>query len=160
MTPLPSSTAALLGWLADRVDTIRLMPQAPAVLTEFEQLRDDIAAVVDLPPAMVLLGPCEGCEAPMYAAQEAVRHACTTAGCVWTYDVARRKDALLVKARRHTFTATVLSTALTAYGYTVTEHRISVWAGRGRLARIGTDVRGRPTYRLGDALDLLTKATQ
>lgn len=155
MTPLPSSTAALLGWLADRVDGIRLMPQAPQLLADFERLDADLAAVVDLPPAVVYLGKCDQCGQDVKVVQGADVYECPTKGCPWTCNVPRRKALLFEQARGVTATATVLSTALTAYGYEVREARITQWSARGLLLRVGTDGRGRPVYKLGEALDLL-----
>lgn len=155
MTPLSLSTAALLGWLADRVDGIRLMPQAPQLLADFERLDADLAACVDLPPAVVYLGKCDQCGTDVKVAQGTDVYECPTKGCPWTCNVSRRKAALFEQARGVTATATVLSTALTAYGYEVREARITQWSARGLLLRVGADARGRATYKLGEALDLL-----
>lgn len=85
--------------------------------------------------------------------------------CGTQYDVQDRRAVLLEEARDRQVTTTVLARiVVTLGGHDVTEarlaSRIGTWAGRGDITSHGTRVvagRPRPTYRVGDVLDLLAQ---
>lgn len=151
---VPASLAGMCDWLARRIDSIKLGPQAGTMASSIARLTADLLAVIDLPPSPIYLGPCDSCQHPMYVARGERVYACTTRGCQHTYNVERRIAHLLRESRNVVATTSTIVTALTSLDAPVTEDRIAKWRERGKLATIKHDARGRPMHRVGDVLDL------
>lgn len=175
--PLPTDTSpALAEWLLNRIEQIRHHPAA-------EQIHDEITAcvwtverAVDRRPARWYAGPCGAtftselhvqtqaepvakvesvCTAELYAAVGAETIRCRVCGT--DYDVADRRKQLLDAAEDHLAHAELIGQALTSLGQRVAPERLRQWKHRGRLVPRGVDLLGRPTYRVGDVLDLLAE---
>ncbi|MDQ1738091.1 MAG: hypothetical protein QOH56_4342 [Pseudonocardiales bacterium] len=154
---VPSSTAALCGWLARHVDAIRLSPQASACAAAFAGLYAELLEVTDLPPIPIYLGPCDDCRRAMYVARGEEWHSCSTRGCKQIYHVDGRVDQLIRDSRNVVASPATIATALTSLDQPMTEERIRKWKERGWLPPTKHDTRGRPMYRVGDVLDLIER---
>lgn len=79
----------------------------------------------------------------------------TCRACKAEHDVAKRRDFLLAASEDLLLHAAWIAQALSGFGVQVKVERIWQWASRGQLLAHGVDLRGRPTYRVGDVMDLL-----
>lgn len=101
------------------------------------------------------------CERPLWAKPGQHEIRCSDCGSTW--DAAERRSALLAEAEdRLATTAMIARIVGTLGGPDVSTEklgaRIRQWSKRGRLRAVGTRVvegRERPTYRVGDVLELL-----
>lgn len=99
-----------------------------------------------------LIGPCN---TDLYAKPGEPKATCDRCGHTW--DVAGRRGYLLDAAQDRLVTASDLSRFLSVYGQPIEAERIWKWRERGHLSTKGTDVSGRPLYRVGDAIALLSR---
>lgn len=148
------SAARIARSLSERIDTIRRHPEAYLLADEVHAAVTQARRVIDRPPAKWYAGRCP-CETDLYARPGAASVRCT--GCGTTYDVAARRAELLATVEDRLATATEIARALTALATPITPAAIRGYAHRGRLTPRGTTVDGRPLYRVGDVIDLITE---
>lgn len=152
--------AALSRWLLWRVDGLTLHDIGPDAVDE---LTDAVAAchrVIDRRPDRWYAGPCltEGCGSDLYARRREGSVKCRD--CEAVYDVAERREWLLLEAEDRLAPAADLARAVSWLGAEpLTPDRVRKWAERGRITAKAHDGR-RPLYRVGDAIDLLASDTQ
>ncbi|GAB3224184.1 hypothetical protein GCM10027447_12550 [Glycomyces halotolerans] len=143
---------ARLGWIAHR-------DWGPRAFDEISRVAVDLGRAVDSPPPMISLGQCDtdGCSGHIRAHQEASFARCPE--CRESYDVARRKDALMARADHLTFTAISIARILTAAtGQELKVQNVYNWVHRQKLRARGKDANGRPVYPLGVARSLHQQA--
>lgn len=144
--------AAAAGYLAGELEWLRHQRYAVEALRDIAAAHRVILAVVDPPAGRRYLGPCRAavgadeCGADLYARDGARHAACRECGT--RHEVAERRAWLDQEARRWSYTAAEIAEA-----YGIRANTIRVWANRGRISQVGT-VDGRPTYELGQVLDL------
>lgn len=174
---LPADTiSAVARWLLDRVDWLRQHPASAEAVDEICACVDDCRRAVDRPPDLWYAGRCGSisdeqrmiqavygepatpCEADLYATPGAGIIQCPR--CKATYNVEQRRKWLLDAVDDTRAHAELIARALSRLGQPVTSAMIRGYAHRGRLVPHGTDLRGRPTYRVGDVLDLLAEQAQ
>ena len=155
---------ALSHFLAENVDWLRHRDNAPQALDEIQAAARRVLRVIDRPVERWFAGPCwaairttEGtaalCTEELYARVNADTVTCPN--CHAEHGVAARRAWLLEQAEDHLVHAALAATALTALGARVPVGTIYSWVHRGRLTAHGVDRHRRPTYRLGDVLDVL-----
>jgi hypothetical protein len=159
--PVDSQPATVAAWLMRQLDTIRHHEHGPECVDEITSLVRSIEHTVDLPRERLFAGPCgaedEGgtCESELYAVPGVETVTCRACGT--EYDLAQRRSFLLAAAENVLAHAELIGQAVTSLGQPVKSDRIRQWAHRGRLVPHGIDHAKRPTYRIGDVLDLLAE---
>lgn len=160
---LPVGTA--LAWSEYLLLHSRRLAARPDAATAVDQIRDAVRScvrAVDSPLERLYAGPCATpdpdsgveCAEDLYAIRGAVQTRCR--GCGAVHVVADRREWLLVAAESQLATATELADAVTDLaGIRVTSAMVRGYALRGRIVAKGLNLRGHPTYRVGDLLDLL-----
>jgi hypothetical protein len=146
------SNADMARWLSDRLGWIAHREWGPACFDELSRVAVDLGRAVDSPPPMISLGTCEadGCDGELRAHQEATFVKCPV--CRESYDIAKRKDALLSKADHLRRNAASIARILTAAtGVELPVKHVYNWAQRGDLTAVGHDDAKRPLYSLGAA---------
>lgn len=156
---------AMSQWLLGQMEWIRHQPDAAEAVREIGQTVHRIGVVIDSAQERVYAGPCQSeqsaegdlgercCLGEMYANKGA--SAVTCPNCRYSHDFATRRRWLLEQVEDQLVNAAWMASALTSLDTPVTAERIRKWAERGRIEAKGVDIHGRPTYRVGDCLDLL-----
>ena len=147
-----TTTADALRYVADGASWLARHPDAPQAFDELEHIAALVDVAIDTRPPQMYAGPCEICRKDMYAQPDAEHVECKV--CRISYPMADRRDHLLSLVADQLDTASNISAAIAGLGENVTPDVIRKWAERGRLIAKGHDHRGRPTYRVGDVLDL------
>lgn len=159
---------AMCGYLLGWVDRMRTHVDGPMMLDEFTDLERRLARLVDRPAERWYAGICsapigddEHCPAEVYARADRGHIECQE--CGEQHDVQARREYLLGEAENVLATASEAARAVTVWsdydrGETRLVRRISDWQRRKRIETRGHVEelgRMRPTYRIGDILDLL-----
>lgn len=153
---MPGDTVAqMAAWLLLYLDDIRRHEAAAEMVADVTSITRTAERLVDRPADRVYGGPCDLCGADLYGRIDAAEVKCRECGV--RYDVAARREWLLVEAEDVLANAALIARALTRLGAEVKVDRIYKWAERGQLAAHGVDANSRPTYRLGDVLDILER---
>lgn len=183
--PAPAGgTRTRLRWLAQHVDDLRHIPEAAAILTAAQTLRDDCRRMVDN-LGKRWAGPCTArvvkrqleihvdgetitaavgpelsepreCGADLRTRPGAKTITCPDCGAM--YDPIERAQWIIGKSADHHAGTRFIANALTDAGWPVRENTIAQWARRGKLYAWRDDEQGRPLYRVGDVLDLVKAA--
>lgn len=155
-TRVPADTIqAMASWLLLHLVEIRRHEAAAEMVTSVTALTAAAERIVDRPADKVYSGPCDECGSDLYGRIDAAEVVCR--GCGWRYDVKARREWLLVEAEDVLANAALISRSLTRLGAEVKVDRIYKWTERGQLVAHGVDANRRPTYRIGDVLDLLER---
>ena len=168
----PGANPTLMArWLSCRVDWIRRHPSALSALDEIDYATSEINYVMDLHAERWYAGTCREvydhpetddddapvwpacCLAELYVKPGSEQHACHR--CKKIHDVDARRDWLLKIAEDRLFHAELIGRALAAMGEAVTPAMIRNYADRGRIVAHGLDRKGRPTYRVGDVVEVV-----
>ncbi|MGZ4518890.1 MAG: hypothetical protein ACXVX9_12180 [Mycobacteriaceae bacterium] len=147
-----TATADALRYIANNVGWLAHHQEALQAFDELEHISALVDIAIDTKPPQSYAGRCDVCRKDMYAEQGAESVECKV--CRINYPMADRRDHLLSLVADQLDTASNLSAAITELGENVTPEVIRKWAERGRLIAKGKDHRGRPTYRVGDVLEL------
>ena len=167
--PLNTFTA-LSRFLASNVRWIRSQHDGPAMVRHLTAVIRDASRVVDRPADLVMLGHCnyeysedvdghdagDLCGAALYAPANRDEVTCRSCGAV--HQAGDRRAWLLREVEGVTLPATSLQRAVDGLGITVNTKQLENWAARGRLVPAGTIRvlgRDRPTYRVGDVIDVV-----
>lgn len=139
---------AAARYLAGHMDWLRHERTAGDALRDIAACERITMGIVDPRADRRYLGPCrtDGCEADIYARVGLSYATCRT--CDALHAVAERRAWLDGEVRRHSYTAAEIAEA-----YGIRAGTIRVWAHRGRVVADG-EVDDRPTYPLGEVLDL------
>lgn len=161
---------ALSRFLASQVSWIRVQHDGPDMVVHLTRVLTAASRVVDRPADVVMLGHCNGtigegvegrvpgvvCGEALYAPANRKEVTCRT--CQHVHQADDRRAWLLGEAEEVRLPAAALQRAVDGLGIEVNTKQLENWAARGRLARVGTVRvlgRERPTYRVGDVLDLV-----
>jgi hypothetical protein len=151
--PWPDDTLqAMARWLWLRHERLTRHPAADEAHDEITSAVRQAERAIDRHAERWYAGPCV-CTEDIYARPGAAMVTCPACGS--QYDVAERRGYLLEAAEDTLAGATLIAQALTSLGQPVTPDRVWKWAQRGRIVAHGTDLRGRPLYRVGDVIELL-----
>lgn len=157
--PPTAGTAALLRWLARRCEWIRHQPWAVEAVDELGSLPGLIWRAVDRRRTeRRYLGPCDveqpggHCKGELYGRAGAAEVTCPACGIEHQVPERERWLARIVADRCYT-----AGEIAGAYPH-VRADRIRQWAARGQIAQHGRDRLGRGLYRLGDVLELASRA--
>lgn len=149
-------------WLIWRVDGLTLHEAGADAVEEIVSAVAHCHRVIDSAPSKWYAGPCNEpvenvyCGTDLYAVAEKGNVTCRTCGA--TYDVASRRSWLLAAAEDQLADANTLARSVSWLGAVpLNAARIRKWASRGQIMVKG-HIDGRPTYRIGDAIDLLAKS--
>lgn len=161
-----ATAAQWSGWLARHAHLIRLMPDAGECATEIGVSVDVARRAVDLPPAQVYVGPCDGllppgpsgvggrCTLDLYVRGNADTVTCPD--CDTEHNLDRRRTYLLAKAQDHLAPLPTISRALSSWlERQVTPSMLRGYVARNRLVSRGLDRQGRALYRVGDAVSVV-----
>lgn len=151
---VPPGSPALAALIAASLAELRQLPDADRAHRELTRAVERAERTIDLPPERWFAGPCPDCGQDAYALPAAAVVSC---GCGWEADAAERRRWLLQEAEDTLANATLIAQALSGLGQPVTGSMIRGYAFRGRLVAHGTDRLGRPLYRIGDLLDILSQ---
>jgi len=176
--------ASLSQFLLNHVEWLRHRENAADIQREIEYAIHGLRRAIDLPPERLFAGPCGAVD---FACQLEHDHEQDSAACVETpvpgsppctgslfgrsskathvvcdtcgsrQEYADRRDWLLKAVEDQLDYAARLSQALSNLGRPVNDATIRKWAERGRLVAHSVDERGRPLYRVGDVMDLITE---
>jgi hypothetical protein len=166
----PENTlSALSSMLLGNLPWLRHHPSSEQAYPDLQSAVSRAKWAIDRHPDQVYAGPCDPtgeyhptehdlpgpCTRDLYAnpGKEYVR--CDR--CLEDWNVAERRTYLLEAAEDMLVTAADLSRFLTVYGEPVTGERVRKWAERGQLIAHGQNARAHPVYRVGDAVDLLSR---
>ena len=158
--------SAMAGYLLDSVELLRHHEAAGEAVRDITGAVEHALRIVDRPPDRWYAGMCgasqpdhDWCHFDLYAAVGAAVIQCPACGSTW--DVAERRTWLLKQAEDVLAHAALIAQALSALGTPVTKVMIHRWAhgteknpDNIRLLSHGSDMLGRPLYRLGDVIDL------
>lgn len=163
---LTPPTTGHAPWLADHSTLLRQAPWAATAHCEITRAHTYAVQAIDNPPPTVTVGPCPHCRTSLTTHPGALTVTCPT--CRAGIDVAEARDTRLREAEDRTLTARQIAAALTTGSRTVTQATIRGWVLRDERAHtrggppgfrhVGYDLKGRPLYRLGDALDRWAQA--
>lgn len=155
---LPQDTLpAVAAWLLPMCGILRHADYGPDAVTEIRDAVNAALRAVDTPPQRAYVGPCE-CGEAVYARPGAPAATCRGCGAVW--GVEEQREWLRAAAEDMLLTATEIARAVSRPTQSVTPSMVRGWANRRRLLAHGADAQGRPTYRVGDVLDLLAENAQ
>ena len=146
------------AFLAGQVDWLRHRDEGDEAANAIEAACRRIERIVDRGPERLVVGRCP-CGTWLYAITGADDVKCD--GCGTSYDVQASRADLREQLKDSLMTAAEAARMVAHTGLDVPNYRIRkllwTWTQRGRLQARG-EVNGDPTYRFGDALDLLLEA--
>ena len=155
--PMPTSWAEIGRFLDVRATWLAGQADGPEAFEDLIGALSGALRAVDRPADRHYAGPCvtAGCAGELYALAGRAAVACPRCGA--EYGVADRRAWLLSEAWGMVATGPDIARALAgeAFGLEVNLSTLRRWASEGKLERVDT-VRGRPRYRVGDVVDLLT----
>lgn len=156
------SDAALARYLGQAVEWARYRQQWPEFHAALRPLLGRVLTLIDRPQDRVYLGPCstpvagepgEVCWADVLAKPGEATGRCRECGTV--HDVAGSREWLLRSLMDVLLTAPDIATVLAGFGDAkVGYSTIAAYAADRLIVARGQDARGRPTYRVGDVLDV------
>ncbi|GIH69455.1 hypothetical protein [Sphaerimonospora thailandensis] len=154
--PPADTLPALSRWLSRHRAWLTGHPAADEAVDEIRAAVRHARRAIDLPPGLWYAGPCgvADCTADLYARHGARVIRCHE--CRATHDADARQEWLLAQVADHLGTATEIARALHGFQHALTPSMVRGYAHRGRLAAHGTDEHGRPLYRVGDVLALVS----
>ena len=156
-TPPRDNIPSACNYLLRNADPIRTADYAAELADELSDLCEQLRRMIDRPADKWFAGPCDTCRRDLYARTGMITVICPD--CENTYDVDARRAWLLQQAEDRLANASLLARSVSWLGaQPLTAERVRQWAGRGRIMAKGHEtIGGRmlPTYRIGDALDLL-----
>lgn len=145
---------AISRWLMWRIDYLARHDVGQEAHDEITAAVNRCRRVIDRRPDRWYAGPCNECDADVYANTKNGDCACE---CGAVYDVKARRDWLIAEAEDRLADATTIARAVSWLGtQPLTAARVRKWAERDRIAAKGHDGR-RPLYRIGDAITLLAQ---
>jgi uncharacterized Zn finger protein (UPF0148 family) len=150
------SAGELAAWLGHNITEVRGDEHAHTMFRRITEAMAKARVVVDRRPDRWYAGPCgfdgdgreEACSTELYAEVGEGYIRCPTCGEQW--DVAARRRAI----------AATVAAALTSLGQEVPAATVRSWARRGKLKVVDFDEKGRPLYRVGEALDIVAATEQ
>lgn len=182
-----TTAADAARWLVGAVDSIRLDELAGDIHAKMRDLRSEIRRAIDntgkrwAGPCTAIvqsreidvsidggdvsvvvgepIGPTRVCGADLRTRPGAPKITCPECGT--TYDPIERARWIVAQSAEHMGTAAFIGAALADAGHGSSARQLSAlirkWAERDRLFAWREDDLGRPLYRVGDVLDLLTE---
>lgn len=168
----PADVTVEARWLLARLDRLVGSPLVVEFDRDVARVIAALRSAVDRPADRWYAGPCDtaGCveetfdvddagrtvrrlqPTQMYADPELQVVKCRRCGT--SYDVEARRAWLLDAAQDTLAHAELIGRAAPALGVDITPAAVRGYADRGRIVAHGTDLRGRPLYRVGDVIDV------
>ncbi|MCA1185723.1 hypothetical protein LCD36_04555 [Saccharopolyspora sp. 6T] len=149
----------MAAWLLRHPTWCRQHPAADELWDEIRDAVERCVQVIDRAPDRIYLSLCDAdlddgtvCAARLYGREDRSTATCRECGTRW--DVTERRGWMVARAAHEEVNSVKLSDLLAALGYAVPSSTIRTWARAGKLERRGKDERGRPTYLVGDVLEL------
>ncbi|RCG19083.1 hypothetical protein DQ384_38035 [Sphaerisporangium album] len=157
--PPADTLPGLARWLIRHRVRLLRHPAAPEAVDELRAAVNLARRAIDRPPAAWYAGPCGAgdCTADLYTRHGAARITCRACGA--DHDSQARQAWLMDQAADHLGTATEIARALHGWHPELTPSVVRGYAHRRRIQARGRDQAGRPLYRVGDVMDLLTGET-
>ncbi|MEV6036015.1 hypothetical protein AB0L65_33010 [Nonomuraea sp. NPDC052116] len=157
--------AHVADWLHRHAGALIAHPAGPDAVEEILVAVRQARWATDAPPRdLVYAGPCDMCEADLYARPNAVTVACRWCvddeGQRLRYDVHDRREWMLRKAEDLTAPAVRVSSLARMLGVKVGDSTVYEWAKKGLILTRGRDERGRMLYRLGDVVEVALNTKQ
>lgn len=164
-------SALTAAWLVRNRDEIRQHEHAARMHEKITKAVKAAAVAIDRRPDRQYAGACGfdgddrevACSAELYVEVGAAYVDCPSCGERW--DVQERRDVLNAAVRDQLAIAATVAAALTYLDQGVSASTVRSWARRkvklpdGRRFRaMDLDEKGRPLYRVGDALDIVAEA--
>lgn len=174
LTLTVTSVAGVAAWMSRLPTLLAEHPDAGVMYREVMRAVRQALRVVDRQDDQVYLGQCGAevdlgydptlgylavCEGDLYAPADTDVMQCRWCGAIW--EVAARRDYLLIHVEDQLATANETSRALSRLGRPVAAATIRSWVHRNKLMQYQPhplDRRLQPRYRIGDVLDLLAAA--
>lgn len=164
----PEAPEATLARYLARHDTLRWLRHRPYAGEAFEELTNAcrlLRITIDTQPQRAFAGPCQAptadgtpCPTDLYARPGADYITCRD--CSATHEVARRRQWLLDQVRDQLVPASMIATVVTQWSdQTLASATVRSWIRRNRLPAKGYLLDGRPTYNVGDALELMQNSS-
>lgn len=164
------------AWLMRHLDRIATHPAAEQIERDVHRAVEALRRAIDRPADRWWLGPCDtdGCleehllvdddgrsqvvrrPTELYAAPDAAEVTCRN--CKAAYPVEDRRAYLLAAAEDVLAHAELIGRAAPALGIEITPDAVRGYAHRKRIVAKGTDLQGRPLYRVGDVLTVAQDA--
>jgi hypothetical protein len=162
IAPPADDIASIATWLAGHVlGWLRFRAYAAEAMDELDDAVALVHRVVDSRGQRVYRGPCSTpirdsdamCDADLYGPLSADWITCRACGA--EHDSAARREWLLDQVRDQLVPAVMVSAALTTWAEVPPSYdAVRKWIERGHLLARGYTLDGRPTYSLGEAIDL------
>ncbi|MGV9536575.1 hypothetical protein ACWEU6_21755 [Streptosporangium sandarakinum] len=147
---------ALARWLLRHRARLLTHQAAPEAVDELRAAVRQARAAIDRPAGTWYAGPCgvDDCAANLYARHGSTLIRCRT--CHATHDAAVREAWLMQQVADVLGTAAEIARALNGFTPGITPSKVRGLAHRGRILSKGENELGRPLYRVGDVLDLVS----
>ena len=153
------NTPESLRYLAENVGWLAHQPDALDAFDELDTATVLVETIIRQPPwEMWYAGRCDQCGVDMYAYRDDLVVECRP--CCLMYDVPERRRYLLDVVRDHLDRSSTICRALGGLGIEVSRQRLKMWETRGLLAAKAVDLSGRPLYRVGDVIDVVTRLAE
>lgn len=152
--------AHVAAWLHRHAGALIAHPAGPDAVEEILVAVRNARWATDSPPRdLVYAGPCNECDADLYARPDASRVACRWCrdedGDRLVYDVQDRRKWMQQALEDWELTAPAIARALTSLIRPIKPALLHTWVARGRLLPSGLDDRRRMLFRVGDVIDLM-----
>ncbi|MEV7006836.1 hypothetical protein [Streptosporangium sp. NPDC051022] len=147
---------ALARWLIRQRRALLAHPAVEEAVDELVAAVRQARRAIDRPAGTWYAGPCgvEDCTADLYARHGARTIRCHT--CQATHDADDRETWLLDQVADVLGTAAEIARALSGFTPGLTSAKVRGLAHRGRILARGETELGRPLYRVGDVLDIVS----
>lgn len=151
---------AMAAWLQRHPNWLAIHPAADELHNSITGAIKAAQHAIDRPADRVYCGPCgwSDCNFDLYARPDDRTVRCP--GCNRQHDVDERRSWLLEEARHHLGTSTEVAGFVRMLGIPCTPAAVRNHADRGSIHPHGTNGRGHPLYRVGEAYDAALRAHQ
>lgn len=152
--------ASVASWLHRHAGALIAHPAGPEAVEEILIAVRNARWATDSPPRdLVYAGPCNECDADLYARPDASRVACRWCrdedGDRLVYEVQGRRGWMLQELEHQQLTAPAIARALTSLVRPIKPALLHTWVAREKLFPAGLDDRGRMLFRVGEVIDLM-----
>lgn len=152
--------ASAAWWLHRHAGALIAHPAGPDAVEEILTAVRNARYATDSPPRdLIYAGPCNACDADLYARPDASRVACRWCrdeyGERLVYEVHARREWMLKALEDRHLTAPAIARALTSLLKPIKPALLHTWVAREKLWPSGLDDLGRMLFRVGDVIDLI-----
>ncbi|MFB4280833.1 hypothetical protein ACBJ59_36475 [Nonomuraea sp. MTCD27] len=152
--------AHVASWLHRHAGALIAHPAGPDAVEEILLAVRNARYATDSPPRdLIYAGPCDACDADLYARPDASRVACRWCrddeGDRLVYEVHARRQWMLNALEDRQLTAPAIARALTSLIRPIKPALLHTWISRRKLQPAGLDDLNRMVFRVGDVIDLM-----